>query len=258
MNLPDWRTFVFEPGIQAEPNSDGSRLVLWVPDDRDEKYQYWERVGNVIRGELVAEQGLCATAATSVRARRRLRGGGLGRLLQGLRPSSKSRDFLLPDGSSSEQCGERRTDLLLVWSSGVDRSIDESVVQAAWPQAKRHRRLSSELFLVSGIENGTRAGGGDKPAAAPTEQLTGSPREQAELLLAAARTSGDRAAEATALTDLGVTKLSEGDHAGALAALEARSRSRKSWATASGKATSSAIWAWRCWVPVKPRKRADF
>ena len=33
-------------------------------------------------------------------------------------------------------------------------------------------------------------------------------------------TAGDRAAEATALTDLGVTKLSEGDHAGAVASLE--------------------------------------
>ncbi len=219
MNLPDWRTVIFEPGIQAEPIADGSRLVVWVPDERDDTYQYWERVGNVIRAEIVAEQGLCATAATSVRARQRLR-GGLGRLLQSLRPSSKSRDFLLPDGASSEQCGERRTDLVLVWSSGGEEPIDESLVQAAWPRAKRCRRLSSQLYLVSGIEKDDLAAGGEKPAQAATEQLTGSPREQAELLLAAARTAGDRAAEATALTDLGVTKLSEGDHAGAVAALE--------------------------------------
>ena len=126
MNLPDWRTLVFDQGILAEPISDGSRLVVWVPDDRDASFQYWERVGNVIRGEIVSEAGLCATAATSVRARQRLR-GGLGRLLQGLRKSSKNRDFLLPDGSSSEQCGERRSDLLLVWSDGQNGPIDESL-----------------------------------------------------------------------------------------------------------------------------------
>ena len=119
MNLPDWRTFAFDQGILAEPISDGNRLVVWLPDDRDATFQYWERIANVSRGEIISAQGLCATPATSVRARQRLR-GGLGRLLQGLRPSNKNRDFLLPDGSSSEQCGERRTDMLLVWSPGPD------------------------------------------------------------------------------------------------------------------------------------------
>jgi tetratricopeptide (TPR) repeat protein len=217
MNLPDWRTFAFESGILPEPISDGNRLVLWIPDDRDATYQYWERVGNLIRGEIVTEQGLFATPATSVRARQRLK-GGLGRLWDGLRKSSKNRDFSLPDGSSSEQCGERKTDLMLVWSPGAETPIDESLVQGAWPQAKRCKRLSRELYLVSGIE--TRATSAEQPAAPLPDSSAGTPREQAELLLAAARKDGNRAAEATALTDLGVTKLSEGDPAGAVAALD--------------------------------------
>ena len=195
--------------------------MLWVPDDRDATFQYWERVGNVIRAAIVSEQGLCATAATSVRARQRLH-GGLGRLLQGLRRSSKNRDFSLPDGSSSEQCGERRTDFLLVWSPGGETPIDESLVQSAWPQAKRCRRLSGELYLLSGFETGTATARGVQPAEAQPElePTSDKPGEQAQQLLAAARTAGDRAAEATALTDLGVTKLSDGDPAGAVAALE--------------------------------------
>ncbi len=52
-------------------------------------------------------------------------------------------------------------------------------------------------------------------------QATGNPREQAEVLVAAARQSGDRSREATALTDLGVTQLSEGKAANAIASLEA-------------------------------------
>jgi tetratricopeptide (TPR) repeat protein len=218
MNLPDWRTFTFESGILAEPISDGNRLVLWIPDDRDATYQYWQRVGIVIRGEIVSQQGLFATPATSVRARQRLK-AGLSRLWDGLRKSSKNRDFSLPDGSSSEQCGDRKADLLLVWSQAVGTPIDEPIVQSAWPQAKLCRRLCKELYLVSGIESRT-TNGPEQPAAPQAEPLAGSPREQAEILLAAARKAGNRGAEATALTDLGVTKLSEGDHAGAGAALE--------------------------------------
>ena len=150
MKQPDWRTFEFDQGILAEPNPDGNRLVVWVPGERDATFQHWERVASVIRGEVVSEQGLCAIAATSVPARQRLR-GGLGRLLQGLRPSSKKRDFLLPDGSSSEQSGERCTDVLLVWSPGPE-ARSRSLVQAAWPQAKRVKRLSKDLYLLSGVE----------------------------------------------------------------------------------------------------------
>jgi tetratricopeptide (TPR) repeat protein len=219
MNLPDWRTFEFDQGILAEPISDGNRLVVWVPGDRDATFQQWERVASVIRGEIVSEQGLCAAAATLVPARQRLR-GGLGRLLRGLRPAKKNRDFLLPDGSSSEQCGERRTDVLLVWSPGLESPIELSLVRSAWPQAKSCRRLSKELYLLSGI--GTRAAAAEpqQPAEFPPAQEPASPREQAETLLAAARQTGDRGALATALTDLAVTKLSEGDPPGAIASFE--------------------------------------
>ena len=132
MNLPDCRAIAFEQGILAEPMPDGNRLVVWVPGNRDASFQYWERIGNVARAEISAEGSLCATAATAVPGRQRLR-GGLGQLFKGLRRSSKERDFSLPDGSSSEQCGERRTDLLLVWSVDSEGSLDEARIQSVWP-----------------------------------------------------------------------------------------------------------------------------
>ena len=217
MNLPDWRTFDFEPGILAEPIADGSRLVLWVPGDRDASFQYWERVGSVVRGEVVAEQGLCATAATSVPVRQRVR-GGLGQLFKNLRPPKSGRGFLLPDGSSSEQCGERRADLILVWSPDADPQFDEARIQSAWPRGKGCRRLGHNLFLVSGVE---------PQSARPVQQAerepapaSENPRIHAESLLAAARRAGDRQQEATSLADLGVILMGEGNPAGSIASLE--------------------------------------
>jgi tetratricopeptide (TPR) repeat protein len=217
MNLPDWRTVAFEPGILAEPISDGNRVVLWLPGDRDASFQHWERVGNVVRGEVLSEQGLGATGATAVPARQRVR-AGLGQLFKGLRRSSNDRDFLLPDGSSSEQCGERRTDFLLVWSLEPESPIDQERIQSAWPQANRFKKLSENLFLVAGVA--ARAARGTEVAETGPAETKGSPREEAERRVAAARGTVDRGKEATALADLGAVQISEGNPAGAITSLD--------------------------------------
>jgi tetratricopeptide (TPR) repeat protein len=218
MNVPDCRTFELEPGILAEPPvSDRNRLVLWVPGNRDATFQYWERIGNVARAEISSEQGICATAATAVPTRKRRR-GGLAKLLKGLGRTSNNRDFLLPDGSSSEQCGERRTDLLLVWSEDAQSPLDLARLQAAWPSAKGSRKLGQNLFLVSGVE--TRTAAPSEPVEPQPVEASANPREQAEALVAAARKNGNRAALATALTDLGVTQISESNPTGAVASLQ--------------------------------------
>ena len=218
MNIPDCRTIAFEQGILAEPSSDPNRIVLWVPGNRDATFQYWERVGNVARAEISSEHGLCATPATLVPTRQRLR-GGLSQLFKGLRRSTNNRDFLLPDGSSSEQCGERRTDLLLVWSLDPESPLDETRIQSAWPTSNRSRKLGQNFFMVCGVQ--TRAETSAEPADPQPAPLAGSPKEQAEALVAAARRAGDRAAEATALTDLGVTLISESNSAAAVASFQA-------------------------------------
>jgi len=219
MNAPDWRGFAFDQGVLPEPISEGGRLVLWIPADRDANFQYWERVGNVARAEITVADGLGATAATSIRARQLLR-RSLGQLLRRLREPRGNRDFSLPNGRSAQQCGERRTDLMLVWTADQEILLDLDRVKSRWPQADRFQKLGPNLVLISGAEVKVAAGDAGRESPPPPPP-SGSPREHAEQLLAAARRAGDRAQEASALTDLGVTLLSEGDAPGAITHLEA-------------------------------------
>ena len=130
---------------------------------------------------------------------------------------------MLPGGGSVEQSGERSVDCLLVWTEDPAEVLDEERVRSRWPEARRHRRLGPRLFLVDGVAaragavNGAAAVSAPAPES-PTQDET--PRQQAEQVLAAARQGGDRAREVTALTDLGIVILSEGNARGAIAVFE--------------------------------------
>jgi Tfp pilus assembly protein PilF len=218
MMVIDWREIALDGGLRREPESDESRLILWVPGETEGGYQYWERIANVARGEIVVEDGLCSTAATAIPARRRVR-GLLGKLLDRLGEGKASRTFVLPSGESVEQHGERSVDALLVWSDETGVGLDEDRVRSRWPQARRFQRLGPRLFLVEGL--GMRAASAN--GATPVDDLESEdakPRPHAEKVLAEARRSGDRSREATALTDLGVVMMSEGDPRAAIGLLE--------------------------------------
>jgi tetratricopeptide (TPR) repeat protein len=207
MKVLDWQELTVDPGILREPAADGGRIVLWVPGERDGAFQHWERIGSVARAEISEEGGLCSIAATSVPARQRTI-GVLGKLLGRLRESKGSRALALPNGESAEPCGERATDLLLVWGADEGDPLDEARIQSRWPEARRYRRLGPRFFLVGGL--------GAKPAAAaaplPLPAGDGNPRPLAEQLLTGARQDGDRVKEVMALTDLGIISLNEGDY----------------------------------------------
>jgi tetratricopeptide (TPR) repeat protein len=206
-NTPDWKSYTLDDGILAEPSSEAGRLVLWVPTERDQKFQYWERVANVARGTVTVDQGICSTPATSVRARQRS-GSVVGQFWRRLVPSNGDREFLLPNNASAEQCGERQTELFFVWPEDKMSSIEEGQLQARWPDARRFQRLGENFFLVSaGGSPGNRGEIGPKPMQPPEIDC---PTKQAEALLTDARHAGDRKKEASALTDLGAIALSEG------------------------------------------------
>jgi tetratricopeptide (TPR) repeat protein len=216
MKLPDWRALGLDREILTEPITDGSRIVIWLPADRDSKFRYWQRVANVPRAEIKTEQGKCATAATSIRARERL-GGVLHGLLRRIREPRGRRSFLLPNGRSVEQCGERQSDLALVWpqENGLGFEIDQ--LEALWPGATRVQKLGESLFLVSGVELSPARAGVTPERPPPSADC---PTAEAQAILAAARQRGDREQEATALADLGVIALNEGDAKRAIASLE--------------------------------------
>jgi tetratricopeptide (TPR) repeat protein len=197
-------------GVLREPVLEDDRVILWLPGEREGEYQYWERVGNVARAEVTVERGVCATAATAVRARQRVR-GVLGRLFSRGPAATGGRVWVLPNGGTAEACGERRTDVVLAWAEDAD-GLDETRIKARWPESQGLREIGENLFLVSGV--GVRRAGREPaatPAAPAAEPIPpGNPRPQAEKRLDAARRSGDPRAEAMALADLGVVCIIEG------------------------------------------------
>ena len=107
---------------------------------------------------------------------------------------------------------------MLVWSEEQGGILDEARIRSRWPKAGRIQKLGQNLFLVAGHESRTAAR--PSPAARRHRRAAESPRASAEAILAAARQTGARDKEATALTDLGMIHLSEGDPQGAIASLE--------------------------------------
>ena len=92
---------------------------------------------------------------------------------------------------------------MLVWSEDDGGIARRGSAQVAMARGKRFQKLGQSLFLVSGVESradGRRRRAG-RAAAAGRRRV---PASHAEAILAAARQSGDRDKEATALTDLGV------------------------------------------------------
>jgi Tfp pilus assembly protein PilF len=141
----------------------------------------------------------------------------VGKLLERLHQAGSSRAFILPGGGAAEQCGERDSDVLLVWPEDQNGVLDDERVKLRWPESRGHERLGPKLFLVR-LPAQPKP---EEPAIEPTLPAPDvTPRQHAEELVAAARDSGDRAREAAALTDLGIIVLSEGDPRGAITLLD--------------------------------------
>src|SRR5207237_7555878 len=100
------------------------------------------------------------------------------------------------------------------WPEEDAQALEETQLQARWPQGQRFQKIGSALFLVAGVEP---PAANREPAPVPQQA---NPRTQAETLLAAARKAGDRPREASALTDLGIAHLRSGDTRRAVALLE--------------------------------------
>jgi len=114
MKLPDWHKLERACGILAEPIQENDRIVLWREAERHTGWQHWERIANVARAPIMVEQGIASIPATIVEAKQPIR-GVFGQILQRFRKPTEQPGWLLPNGASAEQVGERRTDALLAW-----------------------------------------------------------------------------------------------------------------------------------------------
>lgn len=214
MTVPDRAHWKLDDHVQWEPSDDDGRLGFWIPQATEGGYRDWERISNVARADVVVEQGICGTAAASIRARERI-GGMFGKLLAGLRKPKGDRNWTLPDGGVAEQYGPRRTDLVLAWPETDTDLLDEARISARWPESTGCRRLGQNLFLVSGVENNRFRG-----AAAPPEPQPPDVRGATERALTHARAIGDRRLEASTLVDLGAACELERDFPRAIGALQ--------------------------------------
>jgi len=146
MRLPDWRQLTLTEGVHAEPSSLDGRIVLWLSAGGDGEFRHWERVSTVVRAEVMAGQGICTTAAISIRARQRQR-GFFGRLFR-RSPPVEGQTWVLPDGGAAEQWGERQAGLILAWAEDGAGPLDERRARARWPLAQRLQEVGTNLFLI--------------------------------------------------------------------------------------------------------------
>jgi tetratricopeptide (TPR) repeat protein len=214
MKTPDWQTLEFPKGVLHEPSPQDNRLILWLPGSRAGGFQHWERLASAAGPPIQAGPGLAGTAVTLLPLRQRLV-GMFGRLVERFRGAGSDRTWMLPSGAWAEQCGERQTDLMLVWAEDETTPLDETVIHSRWPDSPRTQRLGKNLFLISGVAVPAAP---PAPVTAPLPQ--GNPQQEAEQMLAAARQGGDRRKEVAALTDLGIVCLRGGDPRRAVALLE--------------------------------------
>jgi tetratricopeptide (TPR) repeat protein len=204
--LPDGRPFTVADGILAEPSSDG-RLILWTRGDSGPDFQDWQRLGTAPHATVATEHGVCSVAITSIALRER-RGGTLGKFLRRLTGSNAERSWTLPGGGSAEQVGPRKADRRIVWSEDESAPLDKTYLRSLWPKSADVRPLGPNLFLVTGIEPEKVLPENLPP---PNASSPESPRTLAERALSSARSSGDLRRISTALSDLGLAILYEGD-----------------------------------------------
>lgn len=203
MNHP-WENLILEKAIQREPSPFADALVIWIPGDIDTSRQQWVRVATVPGAKPVAYGVYRVVPATALTVQQRQE-GLLRRALNGLHSETNDRVWILPNGCTAIQCGERRTDLLLVWAENGEPQ--QHNVESKWPD-KSVQRIGPNVFVLTSSENGDPSGIGPDS------------RRQAEELLAAARMQNDRQREAWALADLGVACLRDGDTQQAISHLQ--------------------------------------
>src|SRR5262249_26979467 len=129
------------------------------------------------------------------------------------------RSWLLPNGAAAEETGNRRSDLILVWSSDAIVPLSEQRIRDRWPGCGRIRALGGNLYVVEGFAAEVAPEPSPSTAASsglPPEQT----REESERLLGDAKASGDRKREALAHIDLGLALKRHDDRVRGVGVLE--------------------------------------
>src|SRR6266404_2486348 len=107
MSVPGWQNLKLGRGVLREPCPEDDRLILWIPGDRQGRFQQWDRLSTVPRAPITIELGVSAIAATSVPTQQALLGWLLP-VLGRLREKTEEGTWRLPNGSLAETSGARQ------------------------------------------------------------------------------------------------------------------------------------------------------
>ena len=214
MTLPDGQPLLLNADVLYE--SSGDRLILWWPIGGAGSDQLWERIGTVARATVATENRICWVEVTSVPARQ-VRVGVFRKLRNKLTGADGDCLWTLPSGALAEPNGPRQTDLRLAWSQDAAIPLDESKIRAYWSDKCEIWSLGPNLFLVLGVVS-HRVHAEATPNWSTLSQQ--SPRAIAQRALDLARAADDPVRVTTALGDLGLAMLVEGESSLAVAVLE--------------------------------------
>ena len=217
MAWPDGRSLTFHGGVFPEPATPDGRLVLWLAGkpngveallgarrEHPPRACHPRSEGSVSRGRprlRLDRSGAIPSAGSS--------GGSGGRLRRGPGPSPTARrsSSAVPAAPTSGSPGPRMK----------RKPLDETRVRELWPHCEKVRALGPNLFLVYGVRPDPPASHNGTPSDAPAAE---SPVHQAELALNHARSSSDAHRLVTALADLGLAHLKDGNFPRAREVLE--------------------------------------
>lgn len=118
-----------------------------MPNGHDGNHACWERISQADRKPTEVAPGLLASRAASTRAIQREDG-----VLKRFFARSTARQITMPDGQRAQPQGERRTDVVMIWSADGEPAIGSDRALALWPSAERITSIGQNLVVAYGVK----------------------------------------------------------------------------------------------------------
>jgi CHAT domain-containing protein/tetratricopeptide (TPR) repeat protein len=167
------------PDVLRENDPDPKRVLLWLKEDRQDRFQHWTRVSGHLLGAQAAVPGLAALRVRVTPFRQKV-GTDLATIFSRFWGSKSGADagYILPTGEWAELSGQPREDALLVWTSDGEGPKQAANINEVWPGKEACKQLGPSLFLILGVAGQTAPtlrpasanGATNTPASAPSPE----------------------------------------------------------------------------------------
>jgi len=138
-------------GVFREPGLDSDSLIVWVRLGLTGSTQQWWRVSTNPGSKAIDRRGIHALPATGLHAVQPARGFWR-TILSRFMSAQDNQTWILPTGETVKQCGERETDLVVVWAQDDSICLDAAHIRSQWPESRHAEKLGHNLFVVAGVK----------------------------------------------------------------------------------------------------------